>query len=216
MASCSDRPAAFLLVRTESRKSLRTRRTLHWRYWAENVKSNDLVVGQNGVYFTDPANQQVHYLSQEGKLCVVDTGIARPNGVVLSPDQSQLYVADSWGQFVYSFQVMPDGSLAFRQPFFYLHMPHGSTRSGADGMTVDTDGRLYVTTRMGLQVCDQPGRVHLILSKPQSASLSNVVFGGSKMDTLFVTSADKVYRRKINATGLRSPLVPVKPPKPRL
>ena len=183
---------------------------------ARNVKSNDLVVGQNGVYFTDPANQQVHYLSAEGKLRVVDTGIARPNGIVFSPDQSQLYVADSWGQFVYSFQVMPDGSLAFKQPFFHLHLPHGSTRSGADGMTVDTDGRLYVTTRMGLQVCDQPGRVHLILSKPQSASLSNVAFGGSEMDTLFVTSADKVYRRKINAKGLRSPLVPVKPPKPRL
>jgi sugar lactone lactonase YvrE len=83
-------------------------------------------------------------------------------------------------------------------------------------MAVDSEGRLYVTTSMGLQVCDQPGRVQLIVSKPQNAWLSNVTFGGPQMDTLFVTCGDKVYQRKVRATGVRSSLPPVKPPRPRL
>ena len=42
-------------------------------------------------------------------------------------------------------------------------------------MTVDFEGRIYVTTRDGLQVLVQLGRVRVILSKPQNAWLSNVV-----------------------------------------
>ena len=83
-------------------------------------------------------------------------------------------------------------------------------------MTVDRDGRLYVTTRMGLQVCDPPGRVHLILPKPHDAWLSNVTFGGPEMDTLYVTCGDRVYRRRVNAHGVVPWQAAIKPPKPRL
>lgn len=186
------------------------------RVLASDVQSNDLVVGKHGVHFTDPGNRRVYHLAEGGKLRVVDTGITRPNGVTLSPDQTLLYVADSAGQFVYSFQVQPDGGLAYKQPFFHLHLPYGQTRSGADGMAVDTQGRLYVATNMGVQVCDQPGRVHLIISKPQTGPLSNVTFGGEKLDTLFATCGDKVFRRKVRATGVRSVLPPIQPPRPRL
>ena len=97
-----------------------------------------------------------------------------------------------------------------------MHVPDDKRDSGADGATVDTEGRTYLTTRMGLQVFDQPGRCHIILSKPQDAWLSNVVFGGPNLDTLYVTCGDKVYRRKISATGVVPSRAVVKPPKPRL
>ena len=83
-------------------------------------------------------------------------------------------------------------------------------------MTVDTQGRLYVATEMGLQVCDQAGRVQGIISKPQNKWLSNVTFGGPKFDTLYVTCEDKVFKRKTNANGVRSFEPPVKPQAPRL
>ena len=76
--------------------------------------------------------------------------------------------------------------------------------TGADGMTVDIDGRLYVTTQLGLQVLDPLGRVNLVIAKPQNAWLSNVVFGGPDLDTLYVTCGDKVYRRRVVGTRRRA------------
>ena len=81
---------------------------------------------------------------------------------------------------------------------------------------MDTQGRSYLTTRIGLQIFDQLGRVHLILDKPPNAWLSNVVFAGPQLDTLFVTCGDKVYRRKINAKRVVPSRPRLKPPRPRL
>jgi gluconolactonase len=116
---------------------------------------------------------------------------------------------------VWSFQVQADGSLANGQPFYRLETPDESSSGGADGMTVDTEGYLYVTTRIGLQVCDQPGRVVAIINKPQDGWLSNVVFGGLDLQTLYVTSGDKVFRRHVRRKGVQ-PWAPVKPLVPQL
>jgi sugar lactone lactonase YvrE len=70
-------------------------------------------------------------------------------------------------------------------------------------MTVDSIGRLYVTTRAGLQMFDPTGRLGGAIAKPHAGPLSNVCFGGPKLDTLYVTAGDKVYRRKVQATGVR-------------
>jgi sugar lactone lactonase YvrE len=98
--------------------------------------------------------------------------------------------------------VLPDGALTNKQRYFHLHMPDGSRGSGADGMTVDTNGTLYVGTSMGVQFCDQAGRVNGILSLPQPKSISNVVFGGADFSELYVTCGDKVYRRKTKQRGV--------------
>ena len=184
---------------------------------AEEVNSNDLAVNHLGdLWFSDHGNEKIWYLPKDGKPRVVDTGIERPNGVVLTTDQQFLLVSDTAGRFVYSLQIQPDGSLTHKQKFFHLHTADGSNRSQADGMTVDEEGRLYVTTEMGVQVCDQPGRVQAIISKPQNAWLSNVLLGGPNRDVLYVTCGDKVYRRPAKTKGVLSWHEPVKPPRPRL
>lgn len=178
---------------------------------------NDLVVQRDRGYFTDPGGHRVWYVDPGLGHRVVDEGIERPNGIALSPDQTLLYVADSATRWVYSFQVQGDGSLAHKQKYFHLHVPDDSTGSGADGMTVDIEGRLYVATRMGLQICDQPGRVNAILPIPGGGRrISNVAFGGAGLDTLFVTCGDKVYSRKTRTRGVLPWRDPVKPPRPRL
>lgn len=181
-----------------------------------NVTSNDLVARAHDGYFTDPGNKRIYHIDSAGNTRIVDTGIAFPNGLALSPDQSLLYVADMRGQFAYSFQIQNDGSLAYKQPFFHLHVAFGQPKTDADGMTVDTEGRLYVTSQLGVQVCDQPGRVHLIIRKPQDAWLSNIAFGGAQRDHLFATCGDKLFKRRLNATGSVDFNGPVKPPRPRL
>ena len=183
---------------------------------AENVESNDLVVTAAGeIYFTDPANQKVWFIDKSRAKRVVHEGIDRPNGIMLSPDQSLLTVADSWGKWVWSFQILAGGSLANGQPFYRLETPDITSRSGADGMTISSDGHLFVTSRIGLQICDQPGRVVGIIDKPQPGSLSNAVFAGPDLQTLYVTAGDKVFRRRVRMKGVL-PWTPSKPPVPRL
>ena len=183
---------------------------------AEGVNSNDLAINRKGeIYFTEPPTKRVWFIDANHNKRVVHEGIESPNGVLLSADQSLLYVTDYRGKWVWSFQVQPDGSLANGQPFYRLETPDDSSISNADGMTVDADGYLYVATRAGLQVCDQAGRVVAILDKPQDAPLTNVVFAGPDLQTLYVTAGDKVYKRHVRRRGVL-PWKPVMPPKPRL
>jgi gluconolactonase len=183
---------------------------------AEDVNSNDIAVNHRGeIYFSDPPGKRVWFIDAQHNKRVVHEGLEFPNGVRLSPDQSLLMVADSRSKWVWSFQVQADGSLANGQPFYRLESSDESSSSGADGMTLDTEGYLYVATRIGLQICDQPGRVTAIVGKPQNASLSNVVFGGPDLQTLYVTNGDKVYRRHVRRKGF-FPWAPVKPPVPGL
>jgi sugar lactone lactonase YvrE len=69
---------------------------------------------------------------------------------------------------------------------------------------------------MGVQICDQAGRVTGIIPKPQDKWLANVVFGGTNFDELYVTCGDKVYKRETKAHGVFSWQSPVKPAPPKL
>ncbi len=112
-------------------------------------------------------------------------------------------------------QVQPDGSLAHKQRYYHLHMPDNADDSGADGIRVDREGRLYVATRLGIQVCDQAGRVNCIIPTP-NGMVSNVCFGGADFDTLFATCGDRVYKRKLKVPGSQAFQEPHKPAPPRL
>ncbi len=171
---------------------------------AEGVESNDLAVTKaGGIYFTDPSQHRVWYISPKAKKRVVDEGIERPLGIVLWPDEGTLVVADTMTPYLWTFRVEADGNLSFKQPYYMLRMIPGRAGSGADGMTIDSAGRLYACTYAGLQVFDPTGRLCGVILKPQPAFLSNVVFGGPDLKTLYVTSSDKVYRRKTQAAGVQ-------------
>lgn len=186
-----------------------------------DFRGNDLVVRHDGGIFmtnpgwngTDPS--RVWFISAKGEKKVVDTGLKFSNGVTLSPDQSLLYVADSRSHWVYSYQVQADGSLTNKQKYFHLHVPDTADDSGADGLRTDRAGRLWVATRMGLQVCDQAGRVNVIIPTP-NGKVSNLCFGGANFDTIYATCGDRVYRRKVKVQGAQSFAAPIKPAAPRL
>jgi gluconolactonase len=135
--------------------------------------------------------------------------------VTLSPDQSLRYVADYRSHWVYSYLIKPDGSLDNKQRFYWLHVPDTSDQSSAAGLRVDRDGRLYVATNMGIQVCDQAGRVQCIIPTP-NGRLSNFTFGGARFDELYATCGDRVDRRKLKVIGANAGDVPNKTTPPRL
>ncbi len=76
------------------------------------------------------------------------------------------------------------------------------------------DGWLLVATAMGVQICDQPGRVHLIVPSPVGERHpSNVCLAG---EVLYATCGEKVFRRKVKLKGAQAWAAPIKPEKPRL
>jgi len=187
----------------------------------DGFRGNDLTVAHNGnIYVTNPdwekgQNSKVWLVRPNGEKVVVDTGLKFSNGITLSTDQSLLYVADSRTHWVYSYQVQPDGTLKHKQKYYHLHAPDTADDAGADGLRVDKDGRLYVATRLGLQICDQPGRVNCIVPTP-NGKVSNLCFGGPEFNTLFATCGDKIYKRKVKVTGVDGHSSPSKPANPRL
>jgi gluconolactonase len=114
----------------------------------------------------------------------------RPNGIVGTPDGRTLYVSDIGAGKTYVFDVLPDGRLANRRLF---------CESGSDGMTLDAEGRLYLTGK-GVMVFDKDGRLAERIDVPE-AWTANVSFGGRDHQTLFITASTGLYAVKLRVKG---------------
>lgn len=169
---------------------------------------------RGGAWLAEPEGNRIAFVEAGGRRRVVHEGLVA-TGLVLSPDQSLLAVAERGSRWVWSFQTAADGSLRNGQRFYRLETPDEASDAGAAGLAVDREGFLYVATRMGVQVCDQPGRVNAILDPPDTAPLSGLAFGGPDLDTLYATSEYRLFRRRLRRRGL-APGEVLRPPLPRL
>ena len=189
---------------------------------ADSVAGNDLIIGNNGnIYVTVPDGAskpgKVYLIRPTGENVIVDDGLKFPNGVALSPDQTQLYVTESATHWVWVYKIKPDGTLAYKQRYGWLHEPDTEENAWPDGVRCDTAGRMFVASRLGIQVMDQLGRVEAIIPIPPSNSqASNVCFGGVDFNILYVSAGDKVFRRKFKTRGANSFDKPIRPANPRL
>lgn len=171
---------------------------------ADDLGANDLVVSSNGnIYCTDPKGHQVWLVRPNGQKEVVAKDIATPNGIILWPKEGTLVVADSSGQNLIAYRVEEDGSLSYAAPVYTCRVKEKDAPSRADGMTVDSAGRLYVATDVGLQMFDSTARISGVMHKPVDQFLSNVAFAGPELDWLYVTCGSGIYRRPTQATGVR-------------
>jgi gluconolactonase len=170
---------------------------------------NDLIVdAKGGIYFTDPGPRPlvsgrkayVYYLpAGASKALVLDDGIVRPNGLILTLDGKTLIVADTVGDTMFAFDVRPDGGVANKRAFFRLRdIPQGE-ESGADGIALDREGRIYVTTITGVQVFDRTGGYLGTIKVPRRPS--NVAFSGPGKRTLYITAREGLYRLQTLTQG---------------
>ena len=139
-------------------------------------RPNDLVVDKKGgVYFSEPGpNAQpgappaapplppaVYYVPPGGRAIRIAEGIERPNGIQLSRDEKTLYVNNTNGEFLLAFDIQPDGTVRNRRNFAkYEGVTKTATgvSSGADGLAIDSQGRVYVATSAGVQVFSPQGQ----------------------------------------------------------
>ncbi len=159
---------------------------------------NDLALHDNGdVYFTDPPfgiNPEtseigcsgVYRLTADGSLSQFwCNGIETlPNGIALSPDQDRLYVAFSSGGQILSWPVAEDGSVGEVETF-------ATTAGFADGMAVDAEGNVFVTSVAGVEVFAPDGALLGVIEVPEQPA--NCTFGGPSGTTLFITARSGLY-----------------------
>lgn len=176
---------------------------------------NDLVLDKaGGVYFTDPhfrapmplpqGKRSVYYASAEGKVTRIIDDLPAPNGVILSPDEKTLYVIPTLSADMLAYPVEGPGKLGEKKVFCTLAQPEGAKMpGGGDGLTIDSQGNLYITSALGLQVFSSSGKALGIIKFPEQPS--NATFGGPDNDTLYVTARTSVYTCKVEVKGHRFP-----------
>lgn len=108
------------------------------------------------------------------------------NGPAFGPDGRTAYHTDTMGRVVYAFDCAADGQLRNKRPFVRFAAADGYP----DGMTVDTDGGVWVAHWGGAQVTrfTPSGAVDTTIALPVS-QVTSCAFGGAALDTLFVTTA---------------------------
>ncbi|MFO0967443.1 MAG: SMP-30/gluconolactonase/LRE family protein [Gemmataceae bacterium] len=194
------------------------RTTLADKYKGKRFNSpNDLCFHSNGdLYFTDPpygleknwddeARELdfcgVYLLKKDGKLILLTKEMTRPNGIVLSPDEKTLYVANSDPKIAIwnAFPVKSDGTLGAAKLFFDSTKWVGKEKPGLpDGMKVDAAGNLFATGPGGVHVFAPDGT--LLGTLATGVPTANCCFGEDGM-TLFVAANDQICRIRLTTKG---------------
>jgi gluconolactonase len=173
------------------------------------LSPNDLILdAKGGIYITDPGPRPVvpgrptyvYYLPAGAKQpVVIDDQIARPNGLTLTRDGKTLIVDDTIGPIVFAYDVQGDGSVKNKRTFAQLRDIPDGKESGADGMALDREDRVYITTVAGVQVFDAAGQYLGTIKVPRQPA--NVGFSGPDQRVLYITAREGLYRLKMLSQG---------------
>ena len=158
-----------------------------------------------GIYFTDPYYhrdyweqghkqlqdvQAVYYLKPSGEVIRVIDDLAQPNGIVGTPDNKYLFVADIRGGSTWRYSINADGTLSNKTSF---------APAGSDGLTIDSQGNVYLTFGKVLIYSNKGEKIGEI-DLPEAPS--NLCFGGKDRKTLFITARTSVYTLSMKVKGV--------------
>ena len=183
---------------------------------SEKISGNKLVIAGNcDTYITRPASGpgeegQIFLVRSGQKPVVVDKGLRFASAITLSPDRRLLLVAEDNTNWIYSYVIQSDGSLSDKERWYWLHQTDNIGYSYTADLAMDDQGNLYAATNLGVQVCDQNGRVRAILQLPYGP-VTGLCFGGKDYDQLFVICGGKVYKRTLKVKGVPAWAQPVEP-----
>ncbi len=129
-----------------------------------------------------------------GEVTVVADDFVRPNGLAFSADESMLYIADTREKHIRVFDVrgatLSGGKVVME-----------CTAGSFDGMRFDEHERLWAAAHDGVHCFHREGDLLGKLKLPQP--VSNLCWGGRRLNHLFVTAISTVYTLRLNVNGLR-------------
>ena len=182
------------------------------------VGPNDVTIDSKGrLYFTELNGAAVYRIDGPGKLTriLAAPDVRSPNGIQVSPDDRKLYLVESnqaqgGPRLIRSYDLQPDGTVR-NMKVLYDFSPG---RSG-DGMSIDTQGNLYVSagmnqlrgtsetldTKTGVYVISPEGKLLRFIPIAEDF-ITNNAFGGPDMKTLYVTAGKTLYKVRTEIAGL--------------
>jgi gluconolactonase len=179
---------------------------------------NDVVVRTDGsIWFTDPlygisndyegarqASEQRPALYRfdpaSGDIRAMATDFEGPNGLAFSPDERRLYVSETGdqtqadpAQFIRRFDVDPEGGLSCGAVF------HKISAGYCDGLKVDEDGNVWSSAADGVHCLSPAGALLGKILVPHR--VSNLCFGGTARNRLFIAGSTALYAIFVNQRG---------------
>jgi gluconolactonase len=164
---------------------------------------NDVCLDRAGnTYFTDPQGPDkdsvgaIYCFSAAGKLTRLHTGLKYPNGLVVSPDQKSLYVAETWTRSVVAFELAKDGTLSKQR------LVHQFPTPTVDGLEVDEHGRIWVARldNKTVDVLSPAGRV--LASYPVGGDrVTNLAWHETSLYVTVAGRAGAIYRLDVHVRG---------------
>lgn len=160
---------------------------------------NDLCLNRNGQLFaSDPDWKaeigQLWRIDPDGKPVLLEQNMGTTNGIELSPDEKTLYVNESVQLKVWKYDVDEKGNISGKKLFYQFD------DFGMDGMKCDKKGNLYITRwGKGTIVVLTPEGKFIRETPLKGKKTSNLVFGGKKGKTIFVTLQDRKCMEKFES-----------------
>jgi gluconolactonase len=197
-----------------------------WQGKALNAPNDIVVHPDGGIWFTDPGYGILAYYEghprpmeikeatyrvdgKTGKIDMVTDDLFKPNGLCFSPDYKLLYICDTgsthYPQAKNIIKVYDVADNKLRNGRQAISMDLNGKSGLADGMRADKSGNLWVGAGWvgegydGVHIFTPAGeRIGMILL-PEVCS--NLCFGGSKRNRLFMTAGQSLYTVYVEAQG---------------
>ena len=164
----------------------------------EQNKVEQLIATDNLNYYFVCENSVVK-VDAKGVMTVVNDGLNCGASLAIYPDHRLLICNEPNTRWLLSYVVDEQGQPMAGQRFYWLHNTTGDDSQQVGQMAFDENGNLYVATAMGVQICDQNGRVRAILPLPDSAPIRSLAFVGTKL--YVANERGEIYVRELKVAG---------------
>lgn len=130
-----------------------------------------------------PKPGYIKLITPDGQLRQVAGDIQFPNGMVITPDERTLIIAESFAGRLTAFDINADGGLSRRRVF--------ADGLGPDGITMDAEGAVWVQTGGSAVVrVAEGGEILQRIELPEGRAPFALMLGGPDRRTLFICTAE--------------------------